>query len=347
MAWRVRGPIARNLTAEFEQSGYEGMYEEDEEDEDDGIAVDEKDKGDKGTVLSAIHVEDEGDEGTILKGINVAEDGDESTILKGINVAEDGDEGNVLDGINGVNVDEEGDEGTISDGINVDDEIIYEEGENDKRAENESEDNEDLEFYDSTYEQSEDEQCLLEKDDQAFDNYVDHNAPDIDPTVDEGEKSDDMVVSDANSLDSSSCDEVNITMRKIKRKLPKFDDFRHDTDLSNPIFKLGLRFSNVYVFRKAVRIYLVFNRRKIKFSKMIKIRLKQFVMGLRNQQSNPQLLLSCSRTPNLIFNFSLCPQQPSHQSSLMGRHFNINPYKKPTNVFPLCIQTIIFSHFIV
>ncbi|KAI5323328.1 hypothetical protein L3X38_032400 [Prunus dulcis] len=275
MAWRVRGPIARNLNAEFEQSGYEGMYEEDEEDEDDGIAVDEKDKGDKGTVLSAIHVEDEGDEGTILKGINVAEDGDE---------------------------------GTISDGINVDDEIIYEEGENDKRAENESEDNEDLEFYDSTYEQSEDEQCLLEKDDQAFDNYVDHNAPDIDPTVDEGEKSDDMVVSDVNSLDSSSCDEVDITMRKIKRKLLKFYDFRHDTDLSNPIFKLGLRFSNVYVFRKAVRIYLVFNRRKIKFSKMIKIRLKQFMMGLRNQQSNPQLLLSCSRTPNLIFNFSLCPQ---------------------------------------
>ncbi|CAL2231565.1 unnamed protein product [Prunus armeniaca] len=42
-AWRERGPIARNLTAEFEhedesdeQFGYEGMYEEDE---DDDIAV--------------------------------------------------------------------------------------------------------------------------------------------------------------------------------------------------------------------------------------------------------------------------------------------------------------------
>ncbi|PQM42376.1 uncharacterized protein Pyn_00023 [Prunus yedoensis var. nudiflora] len=59
---------------------------------------------------------------------------------------------------------------------------------------------------------------------------------------------------------------------------------------------------------------------------------------------NPQLLLSYSRTPNVIFNFSLCPQQPSHQSSFTGRHFDINPYKKPTTVFPLCIKTTIPSH---
>ncbi|CAB4289342.1 unnamed protein product [Prunus armeniaca] len=79
------------------------------------------------------------------------------------------------------------------------------------------------------YEQSEDEQCLLEKDDKAFDNYVDHNAPDIDPTADEGEKSDDMAVSDVNNLDSSLCNEFDMPMRKRKRKLPKFDDFRPNT----------------------------------------------------------------------------------------------------------------------
>ncbi|CAL8994396.1 unnamed protein product [Prunus brigantina] len=123
---------------------------------------------------------------------------------------------------------------------------------------------------------------MLKKDDKAFDNYVDHNAPDIDPTADEREKSDDMAVSDVNSLDSSSCDKVDMPMRKRKRKLPKFDDFRPDTDLSNPIFKLGLRFPNVYVFRKAVRNYSVFNRRKIKFSKNDKDKVKAVCDGIKN-----------------------------------------------------------------
>ncbi|PQM33050.1 uncharacterized protein Pyn_41137 [Prunus yedoensis var. nudiflora] len=254
-----RGPIARNLTAEFEQSGYEGMYEEDEED---GIVVDEEDEGDEGTVPEAIHVEEEGDEGTILEGTNVADDRHEGAVPLGSYVVEEGDEG-----------------------------IVPEEGENDKRAENESEDSEDPEFYDSAYEQSEDEQCLLEKDDKAFDNYVDHNALDIDPAADEGEKSDHMVVIDVNSLDSSSCDEVDLPMRKRKRKLPEFEDFRPETDLNNPmletdlnnpIFKLGLRFPSVYVFRKAVRNYSVFNIRKIKFSKNDKNKVRAVCDGIKN-----------------------------------------------------------------
>ncbi|KAI5312289.1 hypothetical protein L3X38_041462 [Prunus dulcis] len=116
----------------------------------------------------------------------------------------------------------------------------------------------------TVYEQSEDEQCLLENDDKAFDNYVDQNAPEIDPTVDEGEKSNDMDVSDVNSLGSRSCDEVDMPMRKRKKKLPKFDNFWSNTDLTNLIFKIGIRFLNVYVFRKAMR---AFNKRKIRFSK--------------------------------------------------------------------------------
>ncbi|PQP96576.1 uncharacterized protein Pyn_37219 [Prunus yedoensis var. nudiflora] len=263
--------LQENLIDAFEQSGYEGMYDEDEEDE-----------GDEGTVPEAIHVEEEGDEGTILEGTNVAEDRHECVVPLGSYVAEEGDEGTVSEGIN---VDEEGDEGTVPDGINVEDETIYEKGENDKRAENESEDSEDSEdpeFYDSAYEQSEDEQCLLEKDDRAFDNYVDHNAPDIDPAADEGEKSYDMAVSDVNSLDSSSCDEVDLPMRKRKRKLPKFEDFRPETDLNNPIFKLGLRFSSVYVFKKAVRNYSVFNRRKIKFSNNDKDKVRAVCDGIKN-----------------------------------------------------------------
>ncbi|CAL8167145.1 unnamed protein product [Prunus armeniaca] len=141
-----------------------------QKDEEDGIVVDEEDEGDEGIVPKPIHVEKASDEGTIPEGTNVAEDRHEGTVPEGINV------------------DEEDDEGTVPDGINVEDETIYEEGKNDKRAENDSEDSEDPEFYDSAYDQSEDEQCLLGKDDRAFDNYVDHNAPNIDPAADEGEK---------------------------------------------------------------------------------------------------------------------------------------------------------------
>ncbi|CAL2255787.1 unnamed protein product [Prunus armeniaca] len=270
IACSERGPIARNLFAEFEQSGYEDMYEEDEvneEDDEDCIAIDEEDEGDEGIVHEPMHMEEAGDEGIIPEGTNVAEVRHEGTAPEGITM------------------DEEDDEGTIPHGINVEDETIYEEGKNDKRAENDSkdsEDSEDPELYDSAYDQSEDEQCLLEKDDRAFDNYVDHNAPDFDPATDEAEKLEDMVVSDVNSLDSSSCDEGALPMRKRKRKLPKFEDFRPETDLNNPIFKLGLRFPSVYVFRKAVRNYSVFNRRKIKFSKNDKYKVRAVCDGIKN-----------------------------------------------------------------
>ncbi|PQM39809.1 uncharacterized protein Pyn_10848 [Prunus yedoensis var. nudiflora] len=45
---------------------------------------------------------------------------------------------------------------------------------------------------------------------------------------DKGNKSDDMAISDVNSLDSNSCDEVDMPMRKRKRKLPKFS--KNDKD---------------------------------------------------------------------------------------------------------------------
>ncbi|CAL9001980.1 unnamed protein product [Prunus brigantina] len=249
------------------------MYEEDEEDEEDCIVVDEEDEGDKGTVHEPIHVEEAGDEGIILEGTNVTKDRQEGIVPEGITV------------------DEEDDKGTVPDGINVEEETIYEEGENDKMAENDSEDNEDPEFYDSAYDQSEDEQCLLEKDDRAFDNYVDHNTLDFDPAADEGEKSEDMAVSDVNSLDSSSCDEGALPMRKRKRKLPKFEDFRHETDLNNPIFKLGLRFPSVYVFRKVVRNYSMFNRRKIKFSKNDKDKVRAVCDGIKNGNAHGLFML--------------------------------------------------------
>ncbi|XP_008221758.1 PREDICTED: uncharacterized protein LOC103321711 [Prunus mume] len=71
-------------------------------------------------------------------------------------------------------------------------------------------------------------------------------------------------------------------MRKRKRKLPKFNDFKPETDLSNPIFKLGLRFSSVYVFRKAVINYSIFNRKNIKFSKNDKDKIRAVCDGTKN-----------------------------------------------------------------
>ncbi|CAL2270227.1 unnamed protein product [Prunus armeniaca] len=91
-----------------------------------------------------------------------------------------------------------------------------------------------------------------------------------------------MAVSDVNSLDSSSCDEGALPMRKRKRKLPKFEDFRPETDLNNLIFKLGLRFPSVYVFKKAMRNYLVFNRRKIKFSRNDKDKVRAVCDRIKN-----------------------------------------------------------------
>ncbi|CAL2276387.1 unnamed protein product [Prunus armeniaca] len=82
--WRERGPIARNLVAEFEheddsneQSSYEGMYKEDEDDEE---ALEE-----------AINVEDEGDEGTVLEGVNVEDECDDIAVDEGINEEVEGD----------------------------------------------------------------------------------------------------------------------------------------------------------------------------------------------------------------------------------------------------------------
>ncbi|KAL6280335.1 hypothetical protein ACE6H2_017216 [Prunus campanulata] len=93
-------------------SGYEGMHEEDEED---GIAVDEEEEGDEGTIPVDTNVVEDRHEGTAHEGTKVAKDRHEGTAHEGTNVAEDRHEGTVPKGIN---VDEEGNEGTVPNGIN-------------------------------------------------------------------------------------------------------------------------------------------------------------------------------------------------------------------------------------
>ncbi|CAB4286808.1 unnamed protein product [Prunus armeniaca] len=79
----------------------------------------------------------------------------------------------------------------------------------------------DLDFVDSDYKKSENEGELLQKDDKAFENYVDHHDLDEDPNapIVEDEDSIDVAKSDVDGLDSSSDDGV----KKRKRKLPKFE----------------------------------------------------------------------------------------------------------------------------
>ncbi|PQM35612.1 uncharacterized protein Pyn_30402 [Prunus yedoensis var. nudiflora] len=139
---------------------------------------------------------------------------------------------------------------------------------NEDNEDSEEEDKEDdPDFVDSAYEQSENECELLKKDDKAFENYVDHPEVVEDPNapVDEDRESTDVAKSDVESLDSSSYDEDDGNQKKRKRKLPKFHEFRPETDMRNLVFKLGLRFATTDLFRKAIRNYSIINRRMIKF----------------------------------------------------------------------------------
>lgn len=54
---------------------------------------------------------------------------------------------------------------------------------------------------------------------------------------------------------------------KKDEELPKFEDIRPETDLRNPIFKVGLRFPTIPICKKAVRNYSIINKKKIRFAK--------------------------------------------------------------------------------
>ncbi|CAL2254182.1 unnamed protein product [Prunus armeniaca] len=137
----------------------------------------------------------------------------------------------------------------------------------DSEGSEEEDKEEDPDFVDSAYEQSENECELLTKDDKAFENYVDQPEVVEDPNapVDEDRESTDVAKSDIESLDSSSYDEDDGNQKKRKKKQPKFQEFRHETDIRNPVFNLGLRFATTNLFRKAIRNYSIVNRRMIKF----------------------------------------------------------------------------------
>ena len=75
---------------------------------------------------------------------------------------------------------------------------------------------------------------------------------------------------------SSSEDEPEPKPTKLSRKiLPKFQEFREDTDMADPKFKLGMVFSSGAVFKNAVREYSIKAGKELKF----KVNDRQVVMA--------------------------------------------------------------------
>ena len=133
-------------------------------------------------------------------------------------------------------------------------------------ADEELSESENEEIVDSEYEQ--------DPEDIAADTCVDPTTnwdslkvPKI-PRVETGSGSDkDDESDDLKSLDGSNIDEheVEVSCRKFIKK--HYHEFNPTHDLQNPVFKLGMEFGNVDMFRKAVRVHVVTNKRAVKFNK--------------------------------------------------------------------------------
>ncbi|KAL5573319.1 hypothetical protein UlMin_022916 [Ulmus minor] len=57
---------------------------------------------------------------------------------------------------------------------------------------------------------------------------------------------------------------------KSKKKLPKFPKFKEDTDMANPMFRLGQIFNSNIVFKQAVKEHAIREGRKIRFIMNVK-----------------------------------------------------------------------------
>ena len=114
-----------------------------------------------------------------------------------------------------------------------------------------------------------------------FDEFVDEGdeyvgAPEkpnaADPILEDApiEEPDHEEASDMGSIDSDGSNKEDETVVdeqkfKSKKKLPKFRKFRKDTDMENPIFRLGQIFNSNIVFKQAVKEHAIREGRKIRF----------------------------------------------------------------------------------
>nr|XP_028956330.1 uncharacterized protein LOC114824095 [Malus domestica] len=71
----------------------------------------------------------------------------------------------------------------------------------------------------------------------------------------------------------------NKLSKKRKRKLPSFKQWRRDTDLRNPEFRLGMQFANKAEVKEAIKEWAIINGREVKFVKDDKIRVRAKCVG--------------------------------------------------------------------
>ncbi|BFG21669.1 hypothetical protein CerSpe_079430 [Prunus speciosa] len=138
-----------------------------------------------------------------------------------------------------------------------------------KEATTESDD----EFIDSDYEQEEEGLGVSfeqNEDDVIYDQNVEgSNKEDIQNEIGpEEQEFDEYNSEDLKSLDgnSSSDEEPNtVNRRRMKKKLPKFKQFRRETDIRTIEFHLGMVFANAKEFKEAVKWHFVNHCRSYKF----------------------------------------------------------------------------------
>ncbi|CAL2247686.1 unnamed protein product [Prunus armeniaca] len=168
--------------------------------------------------------------------------------------------------------------------------------EEDVNVDGEDDDEEHLQFIDSDYEQTDEEQEKQKgvEDDRWFDRHVVDEAAE-EPQREPGDvPSDDYNLEDLLSV-SEEEDEVdeNTGVKKgsRKRKAPRFKQFKRDTNLFNPIFHIGMEFANMEQCREAIRFYAVSSARPLRWVKNdphrvrvveVEERLKKKGLGKRN-----------------------------------------------------------------
>ncbi|KAM0866610.1 hypothetical protein ACQ4PT_042521 [Festuca glaucescens] len=113
--------------------------------------------------------------------------------------------------------------------------------------EEDSEDSDDSDFVDSDFE-------VEEGDDDLFRDNVDTEVNDNNEAVQVQDLEDDDALEDA---------DLNLRKEQHEKLKYKFGTFNPQVDMDNPVFKVGMSFSDVNEFRAALNSYSIRNRKKI------------------------------------------------------------------------------------
>ncbi|KAK2659659.1 hypothetical protein Ddye_006192 [Dipteronia dyeriana] len=117
---------------------------------------------------------------------------------------------------------------------------------------------------------------------------------------------------DFGSLDGSKGEEDDARpMRKFIRR--RYHEFNQRHDMQDPILKLGMEFSSVAVFRKAIRVHSVKHRRIVKFKK--------------NDPNRIRVTCQDERCIWFVFASWLCDHKTFKIKSLLDEHTCVMSFK--------------------